>query len=136
MAFVSYERWALSRPFSPTANAWNVVPDLAVEVISPGDSAGDIPGKSREYLRGGVRLVWLIYPLSQEVHAYLPGAREIKVYFATDELDAGDILPGFKTPIAELFPPVEPPPAPQPDAAARRQSGSTSASRSISSSVV
>jgi Uma2 family endonuclease len=109
MAYISYERWPRSKPFPYTGNARNVVPDIAVEVVSPGDSADDLIAKAREYLRGGVRLVWLVYPLAQEIHAYLPGVRDVRVFFATDELDAGDILPGFRTSVGPLFPPTEPP---------------------------
>jgi Uma2 family endonuclease len=109
LSFVSYERWPRSKPFPFTGNARDVVPDLAVEVVSPGDSADDLIAKAREYLRGGVRLVWVIYPLAQEIHAYLPGAKNVRVYLASDELDAGDILPGFHTPVGALFPPTEPP---------------------------
>jgi Uma2 family endonuclease len=107
MAFVSYERWPLSKPFPFTGNARDVVPDIAVEVVSPGDTADDLVAKAREYLRGGVRLVWVIYPLAQEIHAYLPEVRDVRVYFASDELEAGDILPGFHTSVAALFPPKE-----------------------------
>src|ERR1700722_18228776 len=111
LSFVSYERWPRSRPFPYTGNTRDVVPDIAVEVVSPGDSADDLIAKAREYLRGGVRLVWIVYPLAQEIHAYVPGARDVRVYFATDELEAGDILPGFRTSVGPLFPPTEPPPA-------------------------
>src|SRR6185312_7052392 len=83
------------------------------------DYADDVIAKVREYLRGGVRLAWIVYPLSQEIHAYWPGANSIRVYGDGDELDAGDILPGFRTPVSALFPPLEPPPprVPAPPAA-------------------
>jgi Uma2 family endonuclease len=119
MAYISYERWPKSRPFPFTGNAWDVVPDIAVEVVSPGDAADELIAKAREYLRGGVRLVWIVYPLAQEIHAYMPGVRDVRVYFATDELDAGDLLPGFHTSVGALFPPTEPTtPTNQPEPAA------------------
>lgn len=108
VAFVSYQRWPADRPYTYSGNARDVVPDIAVEVVSPTDGADDIIAKAREYLRGGVRLVWVIYPLVKEVHAYLPGASTVRVYTTADDLDAGDILPGFRTAVAPLFPPVEP----------------------------
>ena len=110
-SFVSYERWPTGRPESYTGNARDVVPDIAAEVISPTDWAIDVLLKVREYLRGGVRVVWVVYPLAQEVHAYRPDARDVRVYQAADTLDAGDVLPGFAAPVGPLFPPVEPPPA-------------------------
>jgi Uma2 family endonuclease len=117
LAFVSYERWPRNRLRRYDGNARDVVPDLVAEVVSPGDSADDLIAKAREYLQGGVRLVWLVYPLAQEIHVYRPGAREVRVYFTSDELDAGEILPGFRTPVADLFPPLESRPD-QPDPAA------------------
>jgi Uma2 family endonuclease len=115
LVFVSYQRWPRDRAIPFTGNALDVVPDIAAEVVSPGDTADELIAKAREYLRGGVRLVWIVYPLAQEIHAYLPGARDVRVYFATDELEAGDILPGFRTSVGPLFPPTEPPPPPQPE---------------------
>ena len=72
-----------------------MVPDIAVEVLSPSDTTELLNEKVREYLQGGVRLVWVVHCLTQEIHAYLPGAASIRVFFAADELEAGDILPGF-----------------------------------------
>jgi Uma2 family endonuclease len=118
-AYVSYERWPRNRPNPYTGNACDAVPDIVAEVVSPGDTADDLIAKAREYLRGGVRIVWIVYPLAQEIHAYLPGGSQVRVFFAADELDAPEILPGFRTPVATLFPPVELPPAaasPAPDA--------------------
>ncbi len=109
-AFISYDRWPRDRLFSYRGVARDVVPDIAAEVVSPTDSASDLIEKVREYLRGGVRLVWIVYPLTQEIHAYLPGANQVRVYFAADELDAPDILPDFRASVASLFPPVELPP--------------------------
>ncbi len=110
-SFVSYERWPKDQPYSLTGNFRDVVPDIAAEVVSPTDSADDLLLKVREYLRGGVRLVWVVYPAAREVHAYRPGSRDVRVHFADDELDAGDVLPGFRTPVGPLFPPTEPPAA-------------------------
>ncbi len=104
-SYVSFARWPADRPGSATANGWDVVPDIVAEVVSPSDPADELLAKAREYLRGGVGLVWVIYPLVKEVHTYLPGANTIRVYTPADELDAGDVLPGFRTPVG---PPVEP----------------------------
>lgn len=105
-AFVSYEQWPKDRPDTFRGNAWEVVPAITAEVVSPTDSADDLTAKVREYLRSGVRLVWVVYPLAREVHAYSPGANTVRAYCATDELDAGDILPRFRTKVPDLFPPT------------------------------
>lgn len=114
-AYISYERWAKDRPFPYRGNSRDVVPDIAVEVVSPSDSAEFLNEKVREYLQGGVRLVWVVHCLTQEIHAYLPNTSSIRIFFAADQLEAGDILPGFLTSVAALFPPMEQPPTPRDD---------------------
>lgn len=109
-SFVSYERWPKDRPFPFTGNFRDVVPDIAVEVVSPTDPADELMVKVWEYLRGGVRLVWVVYPAARQVHAFRAGSRDVRVYLAEDELDAGDVLPGFRTAVGPLFPPTEGPP--------------------------
>ena len=108
-SFVSYERWPKDQPYPFSDNAGDVVPDIAAEVVSPGDKADDLIAKVREYLRGGVRLVWIVYPLAREIHAYRPGSATVQVHFADADLDAPDVLPGFRVPVGPLFPPTEPP---------------------------
>ena len=49
-AFVSYERWPRTRPLPPVGNAWAVVPDLAVEFVSPSETADELHEKLRDYL--------------------------------------------------------------------------------------
>src|SRR5205814_1449288 len=59
LAFVSAERWPLDR-LIPETGDWEVVPDLAVEVISPNDLFEDVLGKMHEYFDKGVRQVWIL----------------------------------------------------------------------------
>src|SRR5438309_1127876 len=68
VAFVSYPRWRDDRV--PRAEAWDVVPDLAVEVISPTNLAEEIDDKITDYFAAGVRLVWVLFPASGRVCAY------------------------------------------------------------------
>lgn len=77
---------------------------MAVEVVSPTDRVQDVLAKVRDYLRGGVRVVWVIYPPSQELHAYEGLAP--RVYSATDEVEGGPVLPVFRVKLADLFPPT------------------------------
>lgn len=104
-AFVSYGRWAKGRRLGEV-EAWPVVPDLVVEVVSPSNLASDLMIKVREYFRAGVRLVWLIYPALDEVHAYqAPG--ESRLFGRGDVLVAEPVLPGFRLDVSELFgPPI------------------------------
>lgn len=56
-----------------------------------------------EYLEAGARLVWVVHPEAETVTEYR-SPTEIRILAVTDELDGGEILPGFSTPVATLFP--------------------------------
>lgn len=77
-------------------------PDLAIEVIAPGDSAEYIIDKLTNYLEAGARLVWLIYPMLKIVMSFTPSQGQFLM--EGDTLDGGDVLPGFAVPVRELFP--------------------------------
>ncbi len=78
-------------------------PDLAVEVVSPNDKAHEIRDKVTLYRAAGTRIVWVIYPSLRKVDVYLPdgSAHEIDEAGA---LDGGDVLPGLRIAVADLFP--------------------------------
>jgi Uma2 family endonuclease len=107
LAFVSAGRWPLDRPIPLRRDAWDVVPDLAVEIVSPTDRAEDLLGKVHEYFQAGVRLVWVVYPIERCIHVYERWDR-IRVVTETGELDGGEVLPGFRRSIDQLFGPVAP----------------------------
>jgi Uma2 family endonuclease len=102
VAFVSYERWPKDREL-PDTDPWPVVPDLAAEVVSKNVLAEDLLTKVHEYFQAGVRLVWVLYPRLRLVHAY-ESFTQIRVLSHTEELDGGAVLPGFRLPLATLFP--------------------------------
>ena len=76
-----------------------IAPDLAVEIVSPNDTYTEVTEKVEEYLRAGVRLVWVVDPKSRTVTLY-PGAHTIK---KENLLTGGEVLPGFSVPISRLF---------------------------------
>ncbi|SRR5581483_2343477 len=81
---------------------WPGAPDLAVEIVSPGDSAQELREKVAEYLAAGARLVWLVYPRTQTVTVYRAnGTVEERTVGQT--LDGEDVVPGFSLPVAEVF---------------------------------
>jgi Uma2 family endonuclease len=80
-----------------------VVPDLAVEVVSPTDIWDDVEAKIAEYLQAGVRLIWIIPPRSNLVEIYRLGKPTPSVLGRDDELDGGDVIPGFKLSVKALF---------------------------------
>ncbi len=88
-------------PEGPPEGYIPFAPDLAVEVVSPGDSASDIHDKVTDFLRCGTRLVWVLYPRSRTATVHTPeGARTVD---AQGTLDGGDVLPGFSLALGELF---------------------------------
>jgi Uma2 family endonuclease len=78
-------------------------PDVAIEVVSPSESATDLERKVDQYLAAGVLAVILIYPDTKHVHVSQPGGNTVRL--STGEaLEIPELLPGFKLPIDELFP--------------------------------
>lgn len=102
VAFVSYSRWPKNRSVPRSDNAWDVVPNLAVEVVSPWDNVEELEQKIAEYFRVGVELVWVVYPSQSKIHV-LVGLTQIQVLTTTDVLDGGTVLPGFRLNVSELF---------------------------------
>jgi Uma2 family endonuclease len=89
-------------PELPTTGFWRLAPDLAVEVVSPSNTAAEIREKVLEYLASGSRLVWVVDPATRSVSAYR-SRRDISLLTEDDALEGGDVLPGFRLPIAELL---------------------------------
>ena len=102
VAFVSYQRWAKSLQVPTTGNAWNVVPNLTTEVVSPTDNVEDLDDRIAEYFRAGVQLVWVVYPTKSKIHVY-SSPTQIAVLTKADVLDGGNVVPGFRLALAELF---------------------------------
>jgi len=102
VAFVSDARWPADRRPPKKVAVWDMVPDLAIEVVNPSNSAGEVLKKVHEYFKAGVRAVWIIYPEQEEVYVYASPAR-IQVLQVGQELDGGDLIPGFRLPVATLF---------------------------------
>jgi len=79
-----------------------VVPDLAVEVISPEVKYGYLQRKIRDYFEAGVRLLWIVDPEMQTVTVHRSPV-DLRVLTSADTLSGEDVIPGFSCPIAELF---------------------------------
>ncbi|MEG4809022.1 Uma2 family endonuclease [Microcoleus sp. F8-D3] len=78
-------------------------PDLAVEILSPGNTVAEIHDKLVEYFENGARLVWVIHPQEQYVLVYRSSQEPDRLLKSTQCLDGEEIVPGFTLPIAELF---------------------------------
>jgi Uma2 family endonuclease len=100
IAFVTRERLAatgLPQGYYPGA------PDLAIEVVSPHDTAAEIDDKARAWLAAVARLVWNVRPITRVVEIYRPAAK-VEVLSEDETLSGEDVVPGFTCPIAEIFP--------------------------------
>ncbi len=78
-------------------------PDLAVEILSPGNTVAEIHDKLVEYFENGARLVWVIHPQEQYVLVYRSSQEPDRLLKSVNSLDGEEIVPGFTLPIAELF---------------------------------
>ena len=86
-------------------------PDLAVEVASPSQDADAMATKARTYLRGGTRLVWVVWPRSAHIDVWRAaragGPDTLLAPAATlhlgDALDGEDVVPGFMYPVTDVF---------------------------------
>ncbi len=105
VCFVLASRLAASSPEDPDAAAWNVVPDLVVEVTSPSDRAEEQRQKVVEYFQLGVRSVWVVYPKLGLIDVYETPAN-CRVVGSGDVLTGDPVLPGFELRLAELFRPI------------------------------
>ncbi len=100
VSFVSWERLPdRELPAEPIAD---LVPDLAVEVLSTSNTRREMEGKRGEYFQGGARLVWEIYPKTQSARAYT-SPDTFQEIGPDGSLEGGDVLPGFVLPLQRLF---------------------------------
>lgn len=98
LSFLSKYRAPRPLPRQPMT----VMPDLAVEVISPSNEAADIRSKIDQVLRAGASMIWVIYPDLRIVDVHTA----IGVTTVNEEgaLSGGDVLPGFELPVSDIFP--------------------------------
>ncbi len=100
VAFVAADRWPIGA-IPPREGDWSIVPDIAIEVVSPNDYYRTVLDKVAEYFEYGVRQVWVVDPVRQLVSVYdaLDAVRNI-VAPATLETP---LIPGWSLPLAKLF---------------------------------
>lgn len=98
VAFVSTQRLPSREESIPT-----VGPDLAVEVLSEGNTAKEMLLKRREYFASGTRLVWEVDPRTRSVGAYEQSEQAARWLCEGERLDGGEAVPGFSVAVEELF---------------------------------
>ncbi len=99
VAFVRRERIPAS---GAPATFWNGAPDLAVEVVSPGDTRPQVASKVDTWLAAGARVVWVADPQDESVTVHQRD-RAPRRLTAGDTLDGAPLLPGFRLCVADVF---------------------------------
>jgi Uma2 family endonuclease len=81
---------------------WTLAPDLAIEIISPSETADEVQQKIDDFLAAGTPLVWVVYPRTEVVVVYAAGGMA-RTYRGEDVIEHPDVLPGFSCKVADLF---------------------------------
>lgn len=103
---VSFTAWAnLPSDDAHLQRVGRYAPDLAVEILSEGNTRQEMTRKRREYFAAGTKLVWIIDPDARAVEVYADPRQPdlVTLLRDTDSLDGGAVLPGFSLPLADLF---------------------------------
>jgi Uma2 family endonuclease len=100
VSFICWERFPAGE--FPKEAIWQIGPDLAVEVLSPGNTEAEMRRKVREYFQAGAKRVWLVDPPSRTAKIYT-SPRRFRIIDEDGLLDAGDLLPGFELRLKEWF---------------------------------
>ncbi len=99
-SFISNERLHGSGfPHDPVPQ---LVPDLAVEIISKGNTTQEMDRKLHEYFTAGVRLVWYFYPEERVIRSYT-SERTMSEYRIGDTLTGDPVLVGFSLDVEAYF---------------------------------
>lgn len=99
---VSFTRKERFPDGKPTKRFADFAPDLAIEVLSSQEDVLDLPRKVAEYFASGASAVWLLEPDACRATVYR-SPTDTTDYGPDDEIDGGDLLPGFRCAVAELF---------------------------------
>lgn len=99
IAFVRKQRidqGGIPKQFYPGA------PDLAVEVVSPGDTLNEVDEKVEEWLTHGTTMVWVVNPKQKTVSVYHVQRHPV-ILTADDDLEGWDVIPGFRIKVRDIF---------------------------------
>ena len=105
VSFVSRKRLAKAKPVKEEPFP-SVVPDLAVEVLSKSNTRREMERKLNDYFTAGVLLVWMIDPRRRQATVHTSPTTSV-VIGLKDSLDGGDVLPGFRVILQDLFDEVD-----------------------------
>jgi Uma2 family endonuclease len=104
VSFISRKRLSLEQAVKE--GHISLVPDLAVEVVSPHDLFYEVDIKVGEWQAGGVRLLWIVTPRREQVQIPRADGPDITLK-KDDEISGEEVIPGFRCRVGDLF---QPPP--------------------------
>ena len=90
----------------PSAGYYRGAPDVAIEVLSPSDSADDLHLKIRQYLAAGARAVIVVSPRAREVWVYRADGSS-QSFHGGQSVELPDVLPGWSAPLSDIFEPLD-----------------------------
>jgi Uma2 family endonuclease len=99
IAFIKQDRL---RELGSTEKFWPVAPELAVEVLSPGDTVYEIEEKVAAWLAAGSAMVWVLNPRLRTIHVHRPNS-PTRTLNENDSLEGHEVIPGFRIKVAEIF---------------------------------
>ena len=85
-----------------TGGFWPGAPDLAAEVLSPGETSGEVEDKIADWLNAGTRLVVVVDPEDQTVTLYR-SHKDVRVLTIDDILEGGEVVPDWTLPVRDIF---------------------------------
>lgn len=99
VAFISRE----NLPGKEPAQAyWPGSPDLAVEVLSPGDKTGEVDEKIEDWIQAGIKLLWIVDPKLRTITVYR-SLTDVATKTAVDILEGEHVVPGFRCLVSDIF---------------------------------
>ncbi len=101
VSFVRWEQFPVRGqiPWTPIPD---LTPDLAVEVLSAGNTVGEMTRKLKEYFLSGATLVWLVDPEARTVQV-CTAPDQTRTFVEGETLDGGTVLPGLQIPVEQIF---------------------------------
>ena len=99
VAFIRRER---VEAVGETGGFWPGAPDLAAEVLSPGETSGEVEDKIADWLEAGTRLVVVVDPENQTVTLHR-SREDVRLLTIDDVLEGGEVVPGWTLPVRDVF---------------------------------
>jgi Uma2 family endonuclease len=98
VAFIRAERV----PAQTNPSFFDGAPDLAIEVVSPSNRAGELLQKIGEFMAAGTATVWVVYPETCTVVEHTSDGVP-RIFSGEDVLSAPELLPRFELRVARIF---------------------------------